>query len=262
MGALVRGRPALEGGKRMRGFPETTLLLLSAAVLSSRAGVVPSNKQVVDTLHQVLTAATKETGLRLKRSTSEEEWDKELDLSAIGALFRAKFDNKERPDQGGKVQIKIQRIFISQTEMDEILNNQIVQLRVNKVLLEEEYTVNGQTRYHFKYDNRAPRAEYFLRYAPQDHPETEWWFAGSREVGDNSVELNHKITHGTSVVQKGMIKFDSESTLPEVAVKYVQEVTTSPESPVYPLIEMMLGRHGSKIVVELNDTDGDSSLES
>merc|ERR1712013_401866 len=108
---------------------------------------------------------------------------------------------------------KTQRIFISQTEMDEILNNQIVQLRVNKVLLEEEYTVNGQTRYHFKYDNRAPRAEYFLRYAPQDHPETEWWFAGSREVGDNSVELNHKITHGTSVVQKGMIKFDSESTL-------------------------------------------------
>jgi len=599
----------VEGGKTMRGFLATTLLLLSAAVLSSRAGVVPSNKQVVDTLHQVLTAATKETGLRLKRSTSE-EWDKELDLSAIGALFRAKFDNKERPDQGGKVQIKFpgsrfirnapfddvdlkvdydgsrlqegllelkidysfvqktknradvprqgsvslirslesgewrtklvikrasheqplehlldlsfksaskpnpqsqsrlcdfmtscdiiefssvldykvgnyfdlkgkvfpgekanidltvngfvysvmaeldpslmklsfvatyesrsfyldfdvnpgeelglavkgnlgtpfeaklvmqpdltlgqlkishdgqaiafaqmkgqasagerglavsyvvkyhvgsqagkakidltgrlpycslsinlvptveraiehhfvmgfelskaegteiisynwdvqlegasvqkvegrwvkdlrdnlhynlttedrveqtkenpffeivnsfygtelssskktQRIFISQTEMDEILNNQIVQLRVNKVLLEEEYTVNGQTRHHFKYDNRAPRAEYFLRYAPQDHPEAEWWFAGSREVGDNSVELNHKITHGTSVVQKGMIKFDSQSTLPEVAVKYVQEVTTSPESPVYPLIEMMLGRHGSKIV--------------
>merc|ERR1712013_313510 len=105
MGALVRGRPALEGGKTMRGFLATTLLLLSAAVLSSRAGEVPSNKQVVDTLHQVLTPATKETGLRLKRSTSE-EWDKELDLSAIGALLRAKFDNKERPDQGGKVHIK------------------------------------------------------------------------------------------------------------------------------------------------------------
>merc|ERR1711962_554161 len=550
MGSLVCGRPAVEGGKTMRGFLATTLLLLSAAVLSSRAGVVPSNKQVVDTLHQVLTAATKETGLRLKRSTSE-EWDKELDLSAIGALFRAKFDNKERPDQGGKVQIKFpgsrfirnapfddvdlkidydgsrlqegllelkidysfvqkiknradvprqgsvslirslesgewrtklvikrasheeplehlldlsfrsaskpnpqsqsrlcdfmascdiiefssildykvgnyfdlkgkifpgekanidltvngfvysvmaeldpsltklsfiatyesrsfyidfdvnpgeelglavkgnlgtpfeaklvmqpdltlgqlkishdgqaiafaqmkgqasagerglavsyvvkyhvgsqagkakidltgrlpycslsinlvptgdraiehhfvmgfelskaegteiisnkktQRIFISQTEMDEILNNQIVQLRVNKVLLEEEYTVNGQARHHFKYDNRAPRAEYFLRYAPGDHPEAEWWFEGSREVGDNSVELNHKIIHGTSVVQKGMIKFDSQSTLPEVAVKYVQEVTTTPESPIYPLIEMLLGRHGSKIV--------------
>merc|ERR1711962_1853805 len=105
MGSLVCGRPAVEGGKTMRGFLATTLLLLSAAVLSSRAGVVPSNKQVLDTLHQVLTAATKETGLRLKRSTSE-EWDKELDLSAIGALFRAKFDNKERPDQGGKVHVK------------------------------------------------------------------------------------------------------------------------------------------------------------
>ena len=67
--------------------------------------MLPSEKQLLDTLHQALSAATKETGLRLKRSTSE-EWDKELDLTAIGALFRVKFKDVEKPEFGGKAHIK------------------------------------------------------------------------------------------------------------------------------------------------------------
>ena len=140
------------------------------------------------------------------------------------------------------------QLFISKSSMDEILNNQIVQLRVNKVLFEDEFTVNGETKHHIKYDTRAPKTRYLLRYAPEDHPEAEWKYEGSREVGDRFFKLDHKITHGESVVQEGKISFESTSKLPEVAVVYLQELTTSPESPVYPLIQRIVGRHGTKIV--------------
>ena len=97
----------------MRNLLPTALLLLSIAV-TSRAAVLPPPQKLLDTLHQVLSAATKETGLRrLKRSfvattpTPEEpEWDKELDLTAIGVLFRVKFNDVENPEQGGKAHIK------------------------------------------------------------------------------------------------------------------------------------------------------------
>ena len=81
----------------MRNLPATALLLSSIMCITSRAAVLPSQQQqLVDTLHQVVSAATKETGLRLKRSTSE-EWDKELDLTAIGVLFRVKLNNTQMP---------------------------------------------------------------------------------------------------------------------------------------------------------------------
>ena len=83
----------------------TAVLLLLSIALTSRAAVLPPPQQLLDTLDQVLSAATKETRLRLKRSTSD-EWDKELDLTAIGVLFRIKFNDVERPEQGGKVHIK------------------------------------------------------------------------------------------------------------------------------------------------------------
>merc|ERR1712130_281361 len=150
---------------------------------------------------------------------------------------------------------KTRQIYFSKNQMDEILNNRIVQLRVNKVLFEEESLVNGQSRYHLKYDNRAPKTKYLLSYAPQDHPEAEWKYEGGwfqREVGFNELinelKLDHKITHGETVVQEGMISFQSASNLPLVAESYLQTLTTSPESPVYPLIQTLIGRHGSKII--------------
>merc|ERR1719430_1078488 len=68
---------------------------------------------------------------------------------------------------------KTRQLYFSKDRMDEILNNQIVQLRVNKVLFEEESLVNGQRQFHLKYDNRAPKTKFLLSYAPQDHPEAE-----------------------------------------------------------------------------------------
>ena len=47
--------------------------------------------------------------MRPKRSPSEEtseEWDKELDLTAIGVLFRVKFNDVEKPEHGGKAHVK------------------------------------------------------------------------------------------------------------------------------------------------------------
>ena len=143
---------------------------------------------------------------------------------------------------------KTRQLYFSKDQMDEIFNNQIVQLRVNKVLLEEESVVNGQQRYHLKYDNRAPLTKYLLSYSPQDHPEAAWKYNGAREVGDNTFKIDHMITHGETVVQEGTVSFESSSKLPEVEVRYLLDLTTSPESPVYPLIQSMVGRHGSKIV--------------
>merc|ERR1719430_3029349 len=145
------------------------------------------------------------------------------------------------------------QLYFSKDRMDEILNNQIVQLRVNKVLFEEESLVNGQRQFHLKYDNRAPKTKFLLSYAPQDHPEAEWKYEGGREIGFNSFKLHHKINHGETVVQEGMISFQSASNVdhgPMVSERYLQTLTTSPESPVYPLIQAMVGRHGSKIVHE------------
>jgi len=145
---------------------------------------------------------------------------------------------------------KTRQLYFSKDRMDEILNNQIVQLRVNRVLLEEESLVNGQRKFHLKYDNRAPKTKYLLSYAPQDHPEAEWKYEGGREIGFNSFKIHHKITHGETVVQEGMISFQSATNLPMVSERYLQTLTTSPESPVYPLIQALVGRHGSKIVHE------------
>merc|ERR1712172_236606 len=91
------GTPALEGGTTMRNLPATAVL--------------PPQQQLLDTLHQVLSAATKETGLRrLKRSLREaepeSEWDKELDLTA---------------EQGGKAHIKFPgRRFIKNAPFDDV----------------------------------------------------------------------------------------------------------------------------------------------
>ena len=109
----------------MRNLPATALLLLSIAV-ASRAAVLPRPQKLLDTLHQVLSAATKETGLRrLKRSLREaepeSEWDKELDLTAIGALFRVKFNDVENPEQGGKAHIKFPGSrFIKNAPFDDV----------------------------------------------------------------------------------------------------------------------------------------------
>ena len=142
---------------------------------------------------------------------------------------------------------KIRQLYFSKDRMDEILNNQIVQLRVNKILFEELSWVNEQNNYHLMYDNRAPKTKYLLSYAPQDHPEAEWKYEGGREIGYNAFKLWHKITHGETVVQEGMISFQSATNLPMVAESYLQTLTTSPESPVYPLIQTLIGRHGSKM---------------
>merc|ERR1711971_1014749 len=135
---------------------------------------------------------------------------------------------------------KTRQLYYSKEDLDED--------EINKALIEEEFVVNGQLRHHLKYDHQAPKTDYLLSYAPQDHPEAEWKYEGSREVEDDTVKLDHKITHGETVVQEGKVSFESASTLPEVAVRYDQELTTSPESPVYPLIQKMVGRHGTKIV--------------
>ena len=80
--------PALEGGI-VRNLVVTTLILLS------NVAVLPLQGQLFDTLHQALSAATKETGQ-----------DKELDLTAIDVMFRVKFNDVEKPEHGGKAHVK------------------------------------------------------------------------------------------------------------------------------------------------------------
>merc|ERR1719195_110698 len=79
---------------------------------------------------------------------------------------------------------------------------------INKMKIEEEVTLDGQTWYHIKYDNTAPKTAFLFTYLPynMEHP---WTYEGGREhTANGGFTMTHKITHGENVIQEGEMVFD------------------------------------------------------
>merc|ERR1712038_756352 len=62
---------------------------------------------------------------------------------------------------------------------------------INKMKIEEEVTLDGQTWYHIKYDNTAPKTAFLFTYLPynMEHP---WTYKGGREhTANGGFTLTH-----------------------------------------------------------------------
>merc|ERR1712018_47812 len=66
---------------------------------------------------------------------------------------------------------------------------------INKMKIEEEVTLDGQTWYHIKYDNTAPKTAFLFTYLPYNMDQA-WTYEGGREhTANGGFTLTHKITH-------------------------------------------------------------------
>merc|ERR1711963_93548 len=200
------------------------LLLVAALCLASvKAAVIPV-EEIVDNLQSFLTAP-EESGLRLKRSTGE--WDKEFDLSSMGILFQLKYNNPANPfffDKVNKAQL------------------------INKMKIEEEVTLDGQTWYHIKYDNTAPKTAFLFTYLPYNMDQA-WTYEGGREhTANGGFTLTHKITHGENVIQEAEwvfhIKANDGS---KFEMEHLHKMTMTEESPFYGMVYWYTGRYGKNV---------------
>merc|ERR1711963_1293080 len=200
------------------------LLLVAALCLASvKAAVIPV-EEIVDNLQSFLTAP-EESGLRLKRSTGE--WDKEFDLSSMGILFQLKYNNPANPfffDKVNKAQL------------------------INKMKIEEEVTLDGQTWYHIKYDNTAPKTAFLFTYLPYNMDQA-WTYEGGREhTANGGFTLTHKITHGETVIQEGEMVFDIKTNDgSKFEMEHLHKMTMTEESPFYGMVYWYTGRYGKNV---------------
>merc|ERR1712126_736875 len=74
--------------------------------------------------------------------------------------------------------------------------------------IEEHNILDGQTWYHIKYDNTAPKTAFLFTYLPYNMDQA-WTYEGGREhTANGGFTLTHKITHGENVIQEAEWVFD------------------------------------------------------
>merc|ERR1711872_70260 len=79
---------------------------------------------------------------------------------------------------------------------------------INKMNIEEHNILDGQTWYHIKYDNTAPKTAFLFTYLPYNMDQA-WTYEGGREhTANGGFTLTHKITHGQNVIQEAEWVFD------------------------------------------------------
>merc|ERR1712200_148440 len=79
---------------------------------------------------------------------------------------------------------------------------------INKMKIEEHNILDGQTWYHIKYDNTAPKTAFLFTYLPYNMDQA-WTYEGGREhTANGGFTLTHKITHGENVIQEAEWVFD------------------------------------------------------
>merc|ERR1712172_329561 len=79
---------------------------------------------------------------------------------------------------------------------------------LNKMKIEEDVTLDGQTWYHIKYDNTAPKTAFLFTFLPYNM-DRAWTYEGGREhTANGGFTMTHKITHGENVIQEGEMVFD------------------------------------------------------
>merc|ERR1719397_355101 len=91
---------------------------------------------------------------------------------------------------------------------------------LNKMKIEEEVILDGQTWYHIKYDNTAPKTAFLFTFLPYNM-DRAWTYEGGRE---------HKANDGS--------KFEME---------HLHKMTMTEESPFYGMVFWYTGRYGKTV---------------
>merc|ERR1711988_1832786 len=119
---------------------------------------------------------------------------------------------------------------------------------INKMKIEEEVTLDGQTWYHIKYDNTAPKTAFLFTYLPYNMDQA-WTYEGGREhTANGGFTLTHKITHGQNVIQEAEWVFDVKANDgSKFEMEHVHKMTMTEESPFYGMVYWYTGRYGKNV---------------
>merc|ERR1719394_667482 len=119
---------------------------------------------------------------------------------------------------------------------------------INKMKIEEHNILDGQTWYHIKYDNTAPKTAFLFTYLPYNMDQA-WTYEGGREhTANGGFTLTHKITHGENVIQEGTMVFDVKANDgSKFEMEHVHKIMMTEESPVYGLSYWYTGRYGKNV---------------
>merc|ERR1711963_329849 len=119
---------------------------------------------------------------------------------------------------------------------------------INKMKIEEEVTLDGQTWYHIKYDNTAPKTAFLFTYLPYNMDQA-WTYEGGREhTANGGFTLTHKITHGEKVIQEAEWVFDVKANDgSKFEMEHLHKMTMTEESPFYSMVYWYAGRYGKNV---------------
>merc|ERR1712149_17849 len=119
---------------------------------------------------------------------------------------------------------------------------------INKMKIEEDVTLDGQTWYHIKYDNTAPKTAFLFTYLPYNMDQA-WTYEGGREhTANGGFTLTHKITHGENVIQEAEGVFDVKANDgSKFEMEHLHKMTMTEESPFYGMVYWYTGRYGKNV---------------
>merc|ERR1719398_630591 len=114
--------------------------------------------------------------------------------------------------------------------------------------IEEEVILDGQTWYHIKYDNTAPKTAFLFTFLPYNM-DRAWTYEGGREhTANGGFTMTHKITHGENVIQEGEMVFDVKANDgSKFEMEHLHKMTMTEESPFYWLNHWYTGRYGKNV---------------
>merc|ERR1712061_809551 len=119
---------------------------------------------------------------------------------------------------------------------------------INKMKIEEEVTLDGQTWYHIKYDNTAPKTAFLFTYLPYNM-DRAWTYEGGRQhTANGGFTMTHKITHGENVIQEGEMVFDVKANDgSKFEMEHLHKMTMTEESPFYGMVYWYTGRYAKNV---------------
>merc|ERR1712156_71995 len=117
-----------------------------------------------------------------------------------------------------------------------------------KMNAEEHNILDGQTWYHIKYDNTAPKTAFLFTYLPYNMDQA-WTYEGGREhTANGGFTLTHKITHGENVIQEAEWVFDVKANDgSKFEMEHLHKMTMTEESPFYGMVYWYTDRYGKNV---------------
>merc|ERR1711997_757006 len=119
---------------------------------------------------------------------------------------------------------------------------------INKMKIEEDVTLDGQTWYHIKYDNTAPKTAFLFTFLPYNM-DRAWTYEGGRQhTANGGFTMTHKITHGENVIQEGEMVFGVKANDgSKFEMEHLHKMTMTEESPFYGMVYWYTGRYGKNV---------------